>query len=80
MSRIGLFLLVFVICAAGACTGCSTRGSVQPPPGGVVLPARSGGEPGVSHALSLLRVEMERAMTLLGCHSLDELGPHLIKT
>jgi isopentenyl diphosphate isomerase/L-lactate dehydrogenase-like FMN-dependent dehydrogenase len=34
----------------------------------------------VAHALSLLRVEMERAMTLLGCHSLDELGPHLIKT
>lgn len=40
----------------------------------------AGGEAGVSHALSLLRVEMERAMTLLGCHSLDELGPHLIKT
>ena len=40
----------------------------------------AGGEPGVAHALSLLRVEMERAMTLLGCHSLDELGPHLIKT
>jgi len=39
----------------------------------------AGGEAGVSHALSLLRVEMERAMTLLGCHSLDELGPHLIK-
>jgi (S)-mandelate dehydrogenase len=40
----------------------------------------AGGEAGVSHALSLLRVEMERAMTLLGCHSLDQLGPHLIKT
>ena len=40
----------------------------------------AGGEAGVSHALSLLRIEMERAMTLLGCHSLDELGPHLIKT
>ncbi len=40
----------------------------------------AGGEAGVAHALSLLRVEMERAMTLLGCHSLDELGPHLIKT
>ena len=39
----------------------------------------AGGEAGVSHALSLLRVEMERAMTLLGCHSLDELGPDLIK-
>jgi (S)-mandelate dehydrogenase len=40
----------------------------------------AGGEAGVAHVLSLLRVEMERAMTLLGCHSLDELGPHLIKT
>ena len=40
----------------------------------------AGGEAGVAHALSLLRVEMERAMTLLGCHSLEELGPHLIKT
>jgi (S)-mandelate dehydrogenase len=40
----------------------------------------AGGEAGVGLALSLLRVEMERAMTLLGCHSLDELGPHLIKT
>ena len=40
----------------------------------------AGGEAGVAHALGLLRVEMERAMTLLGCHSLDELGPQLIKT
>jgi len=40
----------------------------------------AGGEAGVAHVLNLQRVEMERAMTLLGCHSLDELGPHLIKT
>jgi len=40
----------------------------------------AGGEAGVAHALCLLRNEMERAMTLLGCHSLDELGPHLIRT
>jgi (S)-mandelate dehydrogenase len=39
----------------------------------------AGGEAGVAHALGLLRNEMERAMTLLGCHSLDELGPHLIR-
>jgi (S)-mandelate dehydrogenase len=38
----------------------------------------AGGEAGVSHALSLLRMEMERTMTLLGCHSLDEVGPHLL--
>jgi hypothetical protein len=24
-------------------------------------------------------MEMERALTLLGCHSLDELGPQLIR-
>jgi (S)-mandelate dehydrogenase len=40
----------------------------------------AGGEGGVAHVLNLQRVEMERVMTLLGCHSLDELGPHLIKT
>ncbi|MDH5176046.1 MAG: alpha-hydroxy-acid oxidizing protein [Gammaproteobacteria bacterium] len=40
----------------------------------------AGGEAGVAHALGLLRGEMERAMTLLGCHSLDQLGPHLIRT
>jgi (S)-mandelate dehydrogenase len=40
----------------------------------------AGGEAGVAHALGLLRGEMERAMTLLGCHSVDELGPYLIRT
>jgi (S)-mandelate dehydrogenase len=40
----------------------------------------AGGEAGVGHALHLLRIEMERALTLLGCHSLDELGPQLIRT
>lgn len=39
----------------------------------------AGGEAGVGHALSLLRIEIERALTLLGCHSLDDLGPHLIR-
>lgn len=39
----------------------------------------AGGEAGVGHALSLLRVEIERTLTLLGCHSLDDLGPHLIR-
>ena len=39
----------------------------------------AGGEAGVGHALGLLRLEMERALTLLGCHSLDELGPQLIR-
>ena len=40
----------------------------------------AGGEEGVSHALGLLRTEMERTMTLLGCPSLAELGPHLIRS
>ena len=40
----------------------------------------AGGEAGVAHALRLLRAEMERALTLLGCHSVDELGPHLIRS
>ncbi len=40
----------------------------------------AGGEAGVTHALSLLRMEMERAMTLLGCHSVDELGPQLLRS
>jgi (S)-mandelate dehydrogenase len=40
----------------------------------------AGGEAGVSHALNLLRVEMERSMTLLGCHTLDALGPQLIRS
>ena len=39
----------------------------------------AGGEAGVAHALALLRTEMERGMTLLGCRSLAELGRHLIR-
>jgi (S)-mandelate dehydrogenase len=39
----------------------------------------AGGEAGVAHALSLLRIEIERGLTLLGCHTLDELGHHLIR-
>ena len=39
----------------------------------------AGGEAGVGHALALLRTEMERGMTLLGCRSLAELGRHLIR-
>jgi isopentenyl diphosphate isomerase/L-lactate dehydrogenase-like FMN-dependent dehydrogenase len=39
----------------------------------------AGGEAGVSHALGLLRSEMERVMLLLGCRSIAELGRHLIR-
>ncbi len=38
----------------------------------------AGGEAGASHALGLLRAEMDRAMLLLGCASIAELGRHLI--
>jgi (S)-mandelate dehydrogenase len=40
----------------------------------------AGGQPGVSHALGLLRTEMERTLTLLGCRSLGELGRHLVRS
>lgn len=40
----------------------------------------AGGEAGVAHALGLLRMEMERVMTLLGCRNLAELGRHLIRS
>jgi (S)-mandelate dehydrogenase len=40
----------------------------------------AGGEAGVAHALGLLRAEMERVMTLLGCRNLAELGRHLIRS
>ena len=39
----------------------------------------AGGQAGVSHALGLLRAEMDRVMLLLGCGSIAELGPHLIR-
>jgi len=39
----------------------------------------AGGQAGVSHALGLLRTEMERTLALLGCRNLAELGRHLIR-
>ena len=40
----------------------------------------AGGEDGAGHALAILRSEMDRAMMLLGCGSLGELGRHLIRS
>jgi (S)-mandelate dehydrogenase len=40
----------------------------------------AGGRAGVTHALGLLRTEMERTLTLLGCRSLGELGRHLVRS
>jgi isopentenyl diphosphate isomerase/L-lactate dehydrogenase-like FMN-dependent dehydrogenase len=34
----------------------------------------------VTHALGILRTEMERTMLLLGCRNLAELGRHLIRS
>ena len=39
----------------------------------------AGGQAGGAHALGLLRAEMERTLTLLGCRSLGELGRHLVR-
>ena len=40
----------------------------------------AGGQPGVAHALQILRSEMERVMMLLGCRTLGDLGRHLIRS
>ena len=37
------------------------------------------GADGVRHVLDLLRDELELAMALLGCRSIAELGPHVIR-
>lgn len=39
----------------------------------------AGGQQGVEHALGLLRGEIERDMTLLGCRSVAELGPSFLR-
>ncbi|HEY1610724.1 MAG TPA: alpha-hydroxy acid oxidase [Paraburkholderia sp.] len=41
--------------------------------------AAVGGEPGVAHAISLLKAEVMRDLGLLGAHSIEELGPHLLR-
>jgi len=40
----------------------------------------AGGQAGVAHVLQLLRAEMERALALVGCRALGELGRHLIRS
>jgi (S)-mandelate dehydrogenase len=41
--------------------------------------AAAGGEPGILHALEILRSEVERVMALLGCNSTEELGPQFLR-
>jgi isopentenyl diphosphate isomerase/L-lactate dehydrogenase-like FMN-dependent dehydrogenase len=36
------------------------------------------GEAGVTHALGLLKQELDRSLAYLGCAKVDDLGPHLI--
>ncbi|WP_186264413.1 alpha-hydroxy acid oxidase [Burkholderia gladioli] len=36
------------------------------------------GEPGVDHAIAILRAEVQRNLGLLGLNALDELGPHML--
>ena len=40
----------------------------------------AGGEPGVRRALQLLRAEMDRVLALLGCASIEDLGPQYLRT
>jgi (S)-mandelate dehydrogenase len=39
----------------------------------------AGGEAGARHALDILSGEIDRVLGQLGCNSLEELGPHLLK-
>jgi isopentenyl diphosphate isomerase/L-lactate dehydrogenase-like FMN-dependent dehydrogenase len=41
--------------------------------------AAAGGEAGVRRALQLLRSEIDRVLALLGCCSIEELGPHNLR-
>ncbi|MGQ0544369.1 MAG: alpha-hydroxy acid oxidase [Betaproteobacteria bacterium] len=38
----------------------------------------AGGEAGARRALQILKTEVDRVLALLGCNSIDELGPHCI--
>ncbi len=39
----------------------------------------AGGEPGVRRALEMLTVELDRVLGQLGCRSVEDLGPHLLR-
>jgi isopentenyl diphosphate isomerase/L-lactate dehydrogenase-like FMN-dependent dehydrogenase len=41
--------------------------------------AAAGGEAGVRRAIQLLRAEIDRVLALLGCASVEELGPHHVR-
>jgi len=41
--------------------------------------AAAGGEAGALHALKLLRSEVDRVIGLLGCNSIEQLGPQYLR-
>ncbi|HEX6267779.1 MAG TPA: alpha-hydroxy-acid oxidizing protein, partial [Burkholderiales bacterium] len=41
--------------------------------------AAAGGEAGVRRAIQLLRAEIDRVLALLGCSSIEELGPQYVR-
>lgn len=46
---------------------------------GYLFGLAAGGQRGVEHALGLLRSEVERSMALLGCNSVQKLGPKYVQ-
>ncbi|NQV85947.1 MAG: alpha-hydroxy-acid oxidizing protein, partial [Woeseiaceae bacterium] len=46
---------------------------------GYLYPLAAGGQAGVERGLSLLRAEVERTMTLMGCDSVQKLGASFIR-
>jgi hypothetical protein len=51
-------------------SSAARRSTASPPPG----------EPGVRRALQILKSETERVMALLGCSSVEELGPQFLRS
>jgi L-lactate dehydrogenase (cytochrome) len=46
---------------------------------GYLYPLAAGGQAGVERGLSLLRAELERTLALLGCDSVQKLGPSFVR-
>lgn len=46
---------------------------------GYLYPLAAGGQAGVERGLSLLREEVERTLTLMGCDSIEKLGPSFVR-
>jgi L-lactate dehydrogenase (cytochrome) len=46
---------------------------------GYLYPLAAGGQKGVERGLTLLREEIERTMALMGCNSIEKLGPSFIR-